>query len=64
MRSDGKTVVITDETMGFGVITYQCEAGVTCPGSTAAPPATTSAATSPGMANVRYGKQQLNLSYL
>ena len=33
MRPDGKTVVVTDETYGFGVITYDCEAGVTCPGS-------------------------------
>ena len=42
MRSDGKAMVITDETYGFGVITYECEAGVTCPEATTT---TTTAAT-------------------
>ena len=32
-RTDGKTVVITDETYGFGVITYECEVGVNCQGT-------------------------------
>ena len=35
MTSDGKFVGLTDETMGFGFVTYDCEAGVTCPGSVA-----------------------------
>jgi len=46
-RPDGKTVIVTDETMGFGLLTLNCEAGVTCPGdgTTVAPTTTTQATT-------------------
>ena len=46
MRPDGKTVVITDETYGFGVITYDCEAGVNCPGTSSTTSTTVSTPTS------------------
>ena len=41
MRPDGKMVIITDETYGFGVITYECEAGVNCAGTATTTTATT-----------------------
>lgn len=43
---DGRVVSLTDETMGFGFVTYQCENNVNCPGSvTTIKPETTTGTT-------------------
>jgi len=48
-RPDGKSVALTDETFGFGFVTFQCENGINCSGEQTTTTTTTTTASSLGL---------------